>query len=50
MCTGVFQANFKEICSFVAARNGNIPITRGNKTAFSPKMDQSIFPLLYFVY
>ena len=47
------------ICNFVAPRNGNIPpgvaewnisITRGNKTAYAPKMDQSIFPLLYFVY
>ena len=28
----------------------NIPITRGNKTVYSLKMDQSIFPILYFVY
>ena len=28
----------------------NIPIMRGNKTAYSPTMDQSIFPLLYFPY
>ena len=32
---------------FCCPRNGNIPMTRGNKTAYSPKMDQSIHKLIF---
>ena len=44
--TGPFSVNMQFCCP----EEWNIPITRGNTTAYSPKMDQSIFPLLYYIY